>query len=1156
MTPRQWVPTVVTDTNDVATYLTYDQFGRKLSEIRPGDSVAYPTLRYAYNDTTSAFSWVPVANPEFEIPGGWAAGWNQSGEPWLTYDCGQAHTGVCSLKAVNATELVGQKFVPGWQPGQTYEISAWVKTTSTGTFTLAFWALALGEVQAPTVTATGTWQRVTLSITIPAGGVINEGIVMFRSTGTVLVDDIYVRAQPLKVETWQREVSGCSPCVLPVFTFYDGVGRQIQTRVETLSAAQQAVVNTLYDAQGRVVASFQPAFESFSWNFSRPTGWSTRPKTTTTYDALGRTLTVTGPDGAVTQSAYGLDLTAQYGITQTTGLLLQSVTDANGHFRQQISDRFGRLVTVREFTGSAPGNYALYATTSYGYDTLDHLVAVTDTLGVTTTIQYNDLGQKTGMHDPDMGDWEYAYDPAGNLQWQMDARDQVLWFFYDDGNRMTEKRLNNASGTLLARYFYDTAPFGEGRPAETADTYSRLTWVYDARGRVLTETRTITGTGTYVTGFAYDAMDRVITTTYPTGEQVINTYNDAGQLSQVRGQNGAVTYASGLNYNALGQPTTVLLGNGVQTTNNYHSQNGRLLGTVSADIPAPPALSLAYQYDLAGNVTRITDTTRSEVNNYQYDSLDRLTWITVTTGANLVYQQLYRYGPTGNITSVGSGAPESTHTGTGGFAGNMGPLGNGRGGFTGLSGGSASSVFVQGGAVLSVDPAMYFYTDTAHVHAVTTVTGLGTFAYDNNGNMTRRVERGTAYTQTFDAENRLVSVAVSGGGTTQYQYDAGGQLIKKIAPDGTVTVYLGLVEYEIAGGVTQTTSYYTVPGARVVRVGNTLSYVLTDHLGSSSVTLDDGGGVVGELRYYAYGETRVSSGTTPTERLYSGQLQDDDIGLYYYNARWYSAYLNRFVSADTLVPVPGSPQSLNRYAYANNSPTNFRDPTGHVPCAHCSDRYDDDPGFLDKLLGMAAMTAAKAAAAYAKAAWAVDDWLYENVPSAVGFQITGGAGIATGAGPSAAAGKTILFNWRSMEVDSFVTAEASGNLGLTAGGSLEAKAGPVFVYGASTNSSWEGNYVSGSVEVLTSQGGFFAGQSIGLVADPVRTAISSGDPMSALSVDPASGKHVVTNFAGLGATTPPGSAVASVAVGTTIDSLQKQYFDLNLPFSPIPPRWR
>ena len=50
-----------------------------------------------------------------------------------------------------------------------------------------------------------------------------------------------------------------------------------------------------------------------------------------------------------------------------------------------------------------------------------------------------------------------------------------------------------------------------------------------------------------------------------------------------------------------------------------------------------------------------------------------------------------------------------------------GPLGSGRGGVTDFVGGSASSVFAHGGALVNtgIDPAMYAYTNTAHIHAVT-----------------------------------------------------------------------------------------------------------------------------------------------------------------------------------------------------------------------------------------------------------------------------------------------------------------------------------------------------------------------------------------------------------------------------------------------------
>ena len=39
--------------------------------------------------------------------------------------------------------------------------------------------------------------------------------------------------------------------------------------------------------------------------------------------------------------------------------------------------------------------------------------------------------------------------------------------------------------------------------------------------------------------------------------------------------------------------------------------------------------------------------------------------------------------------------------------------------------------------------------------------------------------------------------------------------------------------------------------------------------------------------------------------------------------------LNRFASADTIVPDPANPQSFNRYSYGYNNPLKYIDPSGH-----------------------------------------------------------------------------------------------------------------------------------------------------------------------------------------------------------------------------------
>ncbi len=51
--------------------------------------------------------------------------------------------------------------------------------------------------------------------------------------------------------------------------------------------------------------------------------------------------------------------------------------------------------------------------------------------------------------------------------------------------------------------------------------------------------------------------------------------------------------------------------------------------------------------------------------------------------------------------------------------------------------------------------------------------------------------------------------------------------------------------------------------------------------------------------------------------------------MYDYRARFYDPALGRFISADPLVPEPGNPQGLNRYAYVTNNPLRYTDPSRH-----------------------------------------------------------------------------------------------------------------------------------------------------------------------------------------------------------------------------------
>jgi RHS repeat-associated protein len=71
---------------------------------------------------------------------------------------------------------------------------------------------------------------------------------------------------------------------------------------------------------------------------------------------------------------------------------------------------------------------------------------------------------------------------------------------------------------------------------------------------------------------------------------------------------------------------------------------------------------------------------------------------------------------------------------------------------------------------------------------------------------------------------------------------------------------------------------------------------------------------------------------------FTGQILDEDTGLYYYSARYYDPLLARFIQPDTVLPDQSS-QALNRYTYCNNNPLIFTDPSGNNPLLNFAINY-------------------------------------------------------------------------------------------------------------------------------------------------------------------------------------------------------------------------
>jgi RHS repeat-associated protein len=143
--------------------------------------------------------------------------------------------------------------------------------------------------------------------------------------------------------------------------------------------------------------------------------------------------------------------------------------------------------------------------------------------------------------------------------------------------------------------------------------------------------------------------------------------------------------------------------------------------------------------------------------------------------------------------------------------------------------------------------------------------------------------------------------------------------------------------YEVSNGVM--TKYYFFAGQRIaMKRDGVLTYLHSDHLGSTVLETNTSGQIVSDQRYYAYGKQR-DTGPVGTDHRFTGQKQDAS-GLVYMNARYYDPVLGQFISPDTLVPDPGVLMDYNRYGYARGNPLKFDDPSGH--CATLSSGGADE----------------------------------------------------------------------------------------------------------------------------------------------------------------------------------------------------------------------
>jgi RHS repeat-associated protein len=684
--------------------------------------------------------------------------------------------------------------------------------------------------------------------------------------------------------------------------------------------ANGQTTNFGYDALDRLTTQVPLPRFSDEFNTNQAAAWNWSPHQTVPHNDGGEPVvrsvgTGTGWQASFARSSFALT----HGQRMTVRFKLESLT-TQAHFVIEADDP-----TLRRFGVVVQGTSLVVQTATNGTSTLAYpatlLTNVQPNRWYVLDIAVDDV-TGFGVRVAD------ASNPTiqGSFRTPMPRGHAWRFVHYIWSSAALLDTYHEFAGPVLYTGYDDTTAPNHGRGRRTSTCVSDMVhcivfqrWEYDARGRVTFAGQNVNGPFHHYRA-TYDSADRRLSTTYePTNEVVTQSYDAAGRGNGLCTTLGGC-YVQNASYTALNQPQIWNFGNGVVQTWHYDAPMARTGRIQLGSAPNTGGFfDLHYTYDAVGNLRTYYNQYWQTTLTYGYDHRDRLTSV-MSSGGSLPTNETTTYDVLGNIRT--------------------------KNGVT------------------------YTYPDAgqARPHAVTQV-GAHPYSYDANGN----VLSGGGRTYRWSVGNQPLQISHAGG-SEAYLYDADGQRAAR-AQNGQVHYFFGGVWEQVGS---EARPLYMLDGQVVAqRASHGVTYLHRDRLGSvAMITGTETSGV----EYDAWGVQRFA-GLHATTLNYTGQRRDKETGLLYYNARYYDPVLGRFISPDSVVPGdasggmagvalkpltvdfhepgfvatlngenqlpfwfemtgeqqreagspwgPANPQSLNRYAYVQNNPLRWTDPTGH-----------------------------------------------------------------------------------------------------------------------------------------------------------------------------------------------------------------------------------
>ncbi|MGQ5652493.1 polymorphic toxin-type HINT domain-containing protein [Streptomyces sp. EKR5.2] len=730
------------------------------------------------------------------------------------------------------------------------------------------------------------------------------------------------------------------------YAIYDALLRPLQTQAPT-PLGGRLLTDTRYDTRGLAYETYADIYDTTS----TPNGTYTRAEygeapqqKETVFDGAGRgttsTLNVFGKEKWSTTTSYTGDSVA------TTAL-------EGGSAQRTITDVRGRTVESREYAGTDPADSeygaspgASYTSTKFTYGPDGRQDAITGPDNTKWTYVYDLYGRQISTTDPDKGTTTTEYNALDQVTKSTDSLQQSVLTDYDELGRITGTWSGSKTdANQLTAYTYDSVH--KGLPTSSTryvggkagDAYTQTVTAYDTLDRATNTQLEMPANDPFVkagqpstlTFETYYKIDGTLNGTKAPAagglpsEAIDYHYDGLGDLTSFGGATG---YLLDVSYSALAQPLQLTLGTGgtgnksISISNTFEEGTNRLTRSNVTDQTHPYMLQdLNYTYDESGNVTAISDpttlggTSSADTQCFAYDSHQRLleAWTPTSQKCTDTRDATSLSGPAPYWTSytynaAGQRATETTHT---------------------TSGNTKTT---------------YCYTNTKQPHTLRgTTTGTDcttpqhSYDYDTTGNTIKRPGQSAGHNQdlAWSPEGQL-SKLTEDDKSTDYIYDAAGNLLIRTTEDGERILYAGATELHLrTDGTTWAQRYYAAGGiTAAVRSNQTgtskLTYLAADQRGTSSLAISPDTSQTYTKRYTTpFGEDRGTPlyGPWPDDKGFLGKTSDATTGLTHIGAREYDPTIGQFLSVDPILDTSDA-QSLNGYSYADNNPATFSDPTG------------------------------------------------------------------------------------------------------------------------------------------------------------------------------------------------------------------------------------